>query len=110
MILDGLYGTISGIAEGRCRRPLKPPPAIDGKRQHPTDQEHADDKVTEVRKALVEIGDQAPKGSFEPELVRDQAKRLDPADQECNRHRNGGDREIVPELAYRIEESPTVGT
>src|ERR1700756_401735 len=35
--------------------PFKPLPAIDGERQPPAHQEDADNKVAEVRKALVEI-------------------------------------------------------
>ena len=45
----------------------------------------------------------------EAELVREHREQLDPADQQRDRDRQPGDRDVVEDLAHRLGERPAVG-
>jgi len=84
------------------------PTKNDGGNQ-PAQQEQRDDEKAEECQVIVERIDGFPKLARQLELGRDQTERFDAADQCGDGDRNSGDRQIVLELAQRVDEGPAIG-
>ena len=57
----------------------------------------------------VDVGDDVPDAAVRPSRSAEHRQQLDRADQQRDRHRQPGDREVVVDLAHRLGERPAVG-
>lgn len=73
--------------------------------REPDGGEHADEGKSDV----VEVQARDPAEGRRVELVGDELEQHDRADRQCDRDREGGDAEVVEELARGIEDGPPVG-
>src|SRR5258708_11476708 len=69
-------------------------------RDQPAPKENADNEIAERAEVLVQCTDQLPEATFEAELVSEQAKRLDAADQKRDDDRHQRDCQVVIQLAH----------
>src|SRR6201996_9512142 len=84
--------------------------AVDEQRCHPGENEYADDGKADAVEVVIQGADAVPEPAFQAELITDQAKTLDPANQHGYDDGDGRDNEVVVELPHRFDEGPVVGT
>src|SRR6266550_4046938 len=81
---------------------------VDDGRDRPAGNKDADDDTT--KEAKVEINKVIPDTSTQVELHSDNTQYFDCAHYQGYEHRDQGDVQVVVELTYRFDESPTIGS
>src|SRR5271166_1764415 len=115
----GTFGIVRCRPAGRCSSPAKAVArglpdlyiveasrAINQCGDDPTGDEDANDHEAKVCQVVVETANDAPEPTFEAELVADQPERFDTANEDGNDNGRRRNRQVIPELADRVDEGP----